>query len=121
MNGKELEGPDWNRAGERLARETPLTDENLTGRAPVRIHLRKGWNRVFLKLPYVDSGIRLNKWMFTFVITDTTGRDALPGIEYHVETPSSNLKSQTSNLKPQISNLKPKKTAAIKYNFLRFQ
>ena len=116
LNGKELEGPDWNRAGERLARETPLTDENLTGRAPVRIHLRKGWNRVFLKLPYVDSGIRLNKWMFTFVITDTTGRDALPGIEYHAEAPSSNLKPQISNLKPQT-----KKTAAIKYNFLRFQ
>ena len=82
INGEEVMGPAWRNAGRFVDREMPLTDENFTGRPPVRIRLRRGWNRVFLKLPYVSCGIRLNKWMFTFVITDLEGRDALDGIEY---------------------------------------
>ena len=50
------------------------------------VHLNKGWNKVFIKLPYVKTpGVRLNKWMFTFVLTDKTGRNALDGIVYSTE------------------------------------
>ena len=67
----------------RIDSETPLKNENLTARKPVAVHLRQGWNKVFLKLPYVAApGVRLNKWMFTFVLTDIDGRDALPDIVY---------------------------------------
>ena len=43
---------------------------------------------MLLKLPYVAApGVRLNKWMFTFVLTDTTGRHALDGIVYSPTKP----------------------------------
>ena len=60
-----------------------LGNENFPAREPIFISLRAGWNKVLLKLPYVSaSNIRLNKWMFTFVLTDATGRHALDGITY---------------------------------------
>ena len=58
--------------------ETPLADENLTARPPVILHLNKGWNTVRMVLPYREvEGIRLNKWMFTFVFTTPDGSRAL--------------------------------------------
>lgn len=84
LNGKEIMAPDWRNAGiASVDHELPLADENFTARRPVKVHLRKGWNRVDLYLPYAQSpGVRLNKWMFTFVLTDSDGRNALPGIIY---------------------------------------
>jgi hypothetical protein len=41
---------------------------------------------VFIKLPYVPAqGVRLNKWMFTFVLTDLEGLNALDGLIYSPE------------------------------------
>ncbi len=78
LNDEELLPPDWDNEGQNITNETPLGNENLTARPPLVVQLEKGWNKVFLKLPYVNTpGVRLNKWMFTFVLTDTTGRDAL--------------------------------------------
>jgi hypothetical protein len=38
---------------------------------------------VFIKLPYIGaSGVRLNKWMFTFVLTDLDGKNAVEGLVY---------------------------------------
>jgi len=83
VNGEELLPPVWSESGEKVDHETDLGNENLTARGPVRIRLKKGWNEVFLKLPYVAvDGVRLNKWMFTFVLTDPEGRDALEGVTY---------------------------------------
>lgn len=49
----------------------------------MQITLKQGWNKIFMKLPYVNTpGVRLNKWMFTFAITDTEGRNALDNIVY---------------------------------------
>ena len=31
------------------------------------------------------EGIRLNKWMFTFVLTDLEGRHALTGVRYDAQ------------------------------------
>ena len=83
INDVEIKGPTWTNAGKSIGSEVPLGNENFTARPPVQIQLHEGWNKVFLKLPYVGaSGVRLNKWMFTFVITDTEGRDALDGLIY---------------------------------------
>ena len=38
---------------------------------------------MFIKLPNnPDGGVRLNKWMFTFVVTDCKGENALENIIY---------------------------------------
>ena len=60
-----------------------LTNENLTARRPTAVHLQKGWNKVFMKLPHVNTGgTKRDKWQFTFVITDADGHNALDGIIY---------------------------------------
>ena len=78
LNGVEILAPIWKNHGQRVLSETPLADENMAARKPVILHLEKGWNTVRLQLPYGPTpGIRLNKWMFTFVFTDLEGRRAL--------------------------------------------
>ncbi len=84
LNDEELlpdeEGTD---SGNVVTNEVDLGNENLTARPPKKIKLLKGWNKVLIKLPYVDvEGVRLNKWLFTFVVTDTECRDALSGLIY---------------------------------------
>ena len=60
-----------------------MGNENLTARPPLILQLHKGWNKVVMVLPNTDAdGIRLDKWMFTFVITNKQGAKALPGIKY---------------------------------------
>lgn len=82
-NDKELLPPLWTHAGKRVANETPMDNENLTTRPPLILQLYKGWNKVVMVLPNTDAdGIRLDKWMFTFVITNKQGTKALPGIKY---------------------------------------
>lgn len=83
LNNEEIPAPDWVQHDVRLEHETPLLDANCSGRKPIRIHLRKGWNLVFMQLPYVKTHkIRLNKWMFTFAVTDIEGKNALEGVRY---------------------------------------
>ncbi len=72
----------WANAGKAITNEECLLNENFEARGVVPIRLRQGWNKVFLKLPYVDCGIRLNKWMFTFVLTDLDGKNAVEGLIY---------------------------------------
>ena len=56
-----------------------------------------GWNKVLLKLPFQpDGGTRLKKWMFTFVLTDLTGRQALDGLIYSPERVLPSAPSRTS-------------------------
>lgn len=83
VNGTEVAPPTWTNSGVSISSEVALGNENFPARTPISISLKAGWNKVFLKLPYVSaSGIRLNKWMFTFVLTDATGTNALDGIIY---------------------------------------
>ena len=97
LNDVELPGPEWDNAGVSIGKESPLLNENCTERPPVSVHLQAGWNKVFLKLPYVATpGIRLNKWMFTFVLTDPEGRNALDGIVYSATpTPAQGIAEPT--------------------------
>lgn len=83
LNDEEIPEPVWTNAGKKISGEVPLANENFTARPPLPVVLQKGWNKVQLFLPYVPAdGIRLNKWMFTFVLTDLSGRDALDGLIY---------------------------------------
>ncbi len=85
LNDTEIQPPVWENAGRTVTLEDDLRNENASGRAPAPIHLRKGWNKVFLKLPYVavaPGKVRLNKWMFTFVVTDPEGRNVPEGLVY---------------------------------------
>ncbi len=60
-------------------------NENAVARPPLQIHLRKGWNRILIKLPigkFTIPEIRLNKWMFAAAITTADGSKALPHLQY---------------------------------------
>ena len=83
LNDQEILPPTWDNTGKSINNEVDLGNENFTARKPVKVQLNAGWNKVFIKLPYVAaSGVRLNKWMFTFVLTDLDGRDAVDGLIY---------------------------------------
>lgn len=65
VNGKEIAPPVWNHPGlQAKSEEIPFTDENYFFRKPTKISLKKGWNRILLKVPGEEKGW---KWMFTFV------------------------------------------------------
>lgn len=104
LNGQELMPPTWQNAGRGINSEVDLRNENFTARAPQIVTLHQGWNKVLLKLPYVSaSGIRLNKWMFTFVLTDTQGRNALDGLIYSPDQYSSDEAEELAALASEIT------------------
>ena len=78
LNDSLIAPPRFDNSGKTpISHEDLLLNENFTGRAPQKVWLRAGWNKVLLKLPFQpDGGTRLKKWMFTFVLTDLTGRQA---------------------------------------------
>ena len=86
LNGKEIPAPKWEQTDCDIPQDDAvkgLKNENLTARDNVALHLEKGWNKVFLKLPHVNSGgTKRDKWQFTFVITDLEGRNAVDGLVY---------------------------------------
>ena len=83
LNDTEILPPTWGNTGVSINNEVDLQNENFTARKPVEVTLKQGWNKVFIKLPYVGaSGVRLNKWMFTFVLTDLDGKNAVEGLVY---------------------------------------
>ena len=83
LNYEEIKAPDWVQHDVRVEHETVLLDANCTARKPIRVQLKKGWNVVLMKLPYIQTDkVRLNKWMFTFSLTDVDGKNALEGVRY---------------------------------------
>lgn len=83
LNDVRIDPPVWTNSGKTISKELDLANENFPARKPTRITLKQGWNKVFIKLPYLNAnGVRLNKWMFTFVVTDVDGKDALPDLVY---------------------------------------
>ena len=83
INGQRIAPPTWANSGKNINSEVELRNENFSARTPLPVTLNRGWNKVFLKLPYVAAdGVRLNKWMFTCVFTDIEGRNAVEGLIY---------------------------------------
>lgn len=104
VNGEEVMPPTWTNSGKSINSEVDLGNENFPARNPISISLHAGWNKVLLKLPYVNaSNIRLNKWMFTFVLTDPTGRYALDDIIY---SPIQSMDANTEEVVAEIGEIK---------------
>lgn len=83
LNGIRINPPIWGNTGVAINNEVDLRNENFSARSPISVQLRKGWNKVFIKLPYVAAdGVRLNKWMFTCVFTNLDGTNAVEGLIY---------------------------------------
>lgn len=100
LNGTEIAPPVWEQPDMDVPQDHAtigLTNENLSARPAEKIHLRKGWNRVFMRLPHNGSnGAGRDKWQFTFVVTDPDGRHALDGIVYD---PDASLDSPAPDMK----------------------
>ena len=81
--GKSCLGMDGNAPDQ--INEVLLGNENCVVRPPMPVHLQKGWNKVFMKLPvgkFTAPEIRLPKWMFTFVFVTPDGEKAVDGLVY---------------------------------------
>ena len=71
MNGEEIMPPVWLNTNTERDNEIPLRNENCVSRPPIDIKLRKGWNKLVLKLPvgkFHSKETRLVKWMFSATI-----------------------------------------------------
>lgn len=111
VNDEEVMPPVWENTGKAITQETDLRNENFTMRAPEQIKLKKGWNKVFIKLPYVTAdGVRLNKWMFTFVLTDTEGRNALDGLIY---SPDQCMDADAEQVAATISDMRRYRNSVV--------
>lgn len=86
LNDVEIPAPKWVQPDKSIPQNSGnegLKNENLTARPVVRLSLKAGWNKVLMRLPHVDNGgTARDKWQFTFVLTDTEGRNAAEGIVY---------------------------------------
>lgn len=85
INDREILPPVWTATHKVKSCEVPLGNENCVGRVPLAVHLNKGWNKVFLKLPigkFKMAETRLVKWMFTAVFVTPDGERAVEGLIY---------------------------------------
>lgn len=85
INDRELLPPKWNSTHKQKSNEVPLTNENFEVRAPIKVNLHQGWNKVLIKLPigkFQSAQVRLVKWMFTCVFVTPDGQRAVNNLIY---------------------------------------
>lgn len=73
LNGQEIMPPVWKNTNAERSNEITLKNENYMSRPAIDITLKKGWNKLMLKLPvgkFSSKETRLVKWMFTAVLVD---------------------------------------------------
>ena len=73
INGKKIMPPVWENTNTGRSNEITLKNENYMSRPAIDITLKKGWNKLMLKLPvgkFSSKETRLVKWMFTAAILD---------------------------------------------------
>lgn len=73
LNGQEIMPPVWENTNTERSNEITLKNENYMSRPAIDITLKKGWNKLMLKLPvgkFSSKETRLVKWMFTAAILD---------------------------------------------------
>jgi len=103
LNDVEIPAPSWKNAGKTsMTNEDLLEDENFTARPVAPISLKMGWNKVLLKLPFNPNGTRLKKWMFTFVLTDKSGRNALENVNYSPDKIKSIVAGRLAQLTKEV-------------------
>jgi len=86
INDKEIQPPVWSNNHTILSSEIPLGNENFAMRPPIPVTLKKGWNKILLKLPigeFSTKEVRLQKWMFTFVFVTLDGKEEVEGLIYN--------------------------------------
>ena len=104
INGVRVNPPTWTNAGKGIGSEVDLGNENFSAREPIAVTLKAGWNKVFIKLPYVSAnGVRLNKWLFTCVFTDKQGKNAVENLIY---SPNQCKDDATEQVAAKISQMK---------------
>ena len=85
LNDQELLPPAWTNSPDVRSPEIDQGNENCTARPPLPVHLNKGWNKVFMKLPvgkFTTPEIWLVKWAFTAVFVTPDGSRAVDGLIY---------------------------------------
>lgn len=73
LNGQEIMPPVWENTNTERSNEIALKNENYMSRPAIDITLKKGWNKLMLKLPvgkFSSKETRLVKWMFTAALVD---------------------------------------------------
>ena len=73
LNGQEIMPPVWENTHAERSNEITLKNENYMSRPAIDITLKKGWNKLMLKLPvgkFSSKETRLVKWMFTAALVD---------------------------------------------------
>lgn len=73
LNGQEIMPPVWENTNTERSNEITLKNENYMSRPGIDITLKKGWNKLMLKLPvgkFSSRETRLVKWMFTAALVD---------------------------------------------------
>lgn len=73
LNGQEIMPPVWKNTNIERSNEITLKNENYMSRPAIDITLKKGWNKLMLKLPvgkFSSKETRLVKWMFTAALVD---------------------------------------------------
>lgn len=73
LNGQEIMPPVWENTHAERSNEITLKNENYMSRPAIDITLKKGWNKLTLKLPvgkFSSRETRLVKWMFTAALVD---------------------------------------------------
>ena len=73
LNRKEIMPPVWENTNTERSNEITLKNENYMSRPAIDITLKKGWNKLMLKLPvgkFSSKETRLVKWMFTAALVD---------------------------------------------------
>ena len=85
LNDQEIQPPKWENTHTEKSSEIPLGNENWEGTTPIPVTLKKGWNKLVLKMPvgeFSTEEVRLVKWMFNAVLVTTDGEKALSNIKY---------------------------------------
>lgn len=85
INDEEIAPPTWTATHTTKSNEIALGNENCVARPPMMVTLKKGWNKVFWKLPigkFRTNEVRLVKWMFTTVFVTPDGQKAVEGLVY---------------------------------------
>ncbi|MGL4993795.1 MAG: family 20 glycosylhydrolase [Bacteroidales bacterium] len=85
LNEQEVMPPIWTNTHTNKSNEIPLGNENMVGRAPIEVQLKKGWNKVLVKLPigkFSTPEVRLTKWMFSAAFVTLDGTDRIEGLVY---------------------------------------
>ncbi|MGM0376402.1 MAG: family 20 glycosylhydrolase [Bacteroidota bacterium] len=100
LNDKEIQPPKWENTHTKKSSEIPLRNENWEGTDPIPVTLKKGWNKLVLKMPvgeFSTEEVRLVKWMFNAILVTSNGEKALTNIKYSPDHSTNALKHNNND------------------------